>query len=110
MISDLKYIDNSEGLGENETLHRIHVRADSLEKAPYALLNSVAALRALEEYVDFKYEMKSIDSAGAPGKTNAMENWGLILYNPYYMIYEKNPDDCPHTQLFVGVRVIAHEM
>jgi aminopeptidase N len=84
LISDLKYIDNSEGLGPNETLHRIHVRPDSLEKAPYALENSINALKALEEYVNFKYEMDVLDSAGAPGKTGAMENWGELQPNFSY--------------------------
>lgn len=73
VISDLKHIDNSDTKAENDTLHRIHVREDSLEKAWYALENSVKALKKLEEYVGFKYEMKTMDSAGTPGKTNAME-------------------------------------
>lgn len=68
VISDLKSINNSETKTVNETLHRIFVREDSLDKAPYALENSIAALKALEEYVGFKYEMNTLDSAGAPGK------------------------------------------
>ena len=75
VVSDLQYIDNSETKAENETLHRIIVREDSLDKAPYALENSIAALKALEEYVGYKYELPKVDSAGVPGKSGAMENW-----------------------------------
>lgn len=75
VISDLEYIDNSETKAENETLHRIIVRDDSLDKAPYALENSIKALQALEEYVGYKYELPTMNSAGVPGKSGAMENW-----------------------------------
>lgn len=79
VISDLKYIDNSETKKEGETLHRIIVREDSLEKAPYALQNSIDSLKALEEYVGYKYELSKVDSAGVPGKSGAMENWLATL-------------------------------
>ena len=80
VVSDLQYIDNSETKSENETLHRIIVREDSLDKAGYALENSVAALKALEEYVGYKYELPKVDSAGVPGKSGAMENWYVLKY------------------------------
>jgi len=49
-------------------------------KAPYALESSVRVLKALEEYVGFKYELPKVDSAGVPNKGGAMENWGMVTY------------------------------
>ena len=80
IISDLEHISNADDKAEGETLHRIWVRPDSLSKADYALKSSVAVLKALEEYVDYKYELEKVDSAGVPLKTGAMENWGMITY------------------------------
>lgn len=75
-VSDFEYIDNSATMAQrNETLQRIIVRADGLSRAQYALQSSIKTLEALEEYVDFKYEISKLDSIGVPGKTGAMENW-----------------------------------
>lgn len=80
IVSDLEHISNEKGLGAGETLHRVWVRPDSLDKAQYALDNSVNVLKALEEYVGFKYELPKVDSAGVPLKSGAMENWGMVTY------------------------------
>ncbi|KAG5680753.1 hypothetical protein PVAND_010240 [Polypedilum vanderplanki] len=110
VVSDFAYIDNSEGLQPGETLQRVIVQSDSLEKAQYGLISSIAALKALEEFVGFKYEIDKLDSIMVPGKGGAMENWGLITYAPTALVYEVNPNNSPHTRLFSGVRVIAHEV
>jgi len=68
IVSDLDYISNQEGLGADETIHRVWVRPDSLSKAPYALDNSIAFLKALENYVGFNYELPKMDSVGVPQK------------------------------------------
>jgi len=78
IVSDLDYISNEVGLGADETLHRVWVRPDSLTKAPYALDNSIAVLKALEDYVDFKFELAKMDSAGVPAKTGVS---CIILFN-----------------------------
>jgi aminopeptidase N len=75
VISDLEFITNEGTKAENEPLHRVWTRPDSLKKAQYALDNSIAALKALEEYTGFTYALEKVDSAGIPGKTGAMENW-----------------------------------
>lgn len=80
VVSDLEHISNELTKLPSETLHRIWVRPDMLTKAPYALDNSVAVLKALEDYVGFKYEMPKVDSAGVPSKGGAMENWGMVTY------------------------------
>lgn len=74
IVSDLESISNEATKLPTETLHRVWVRPDSLSKAPYALENSIAAVKALEEYVGFKYELPKVDSAGVPNKSGAMVN------------------------------------
>lgn len=72
VVSDLEHISNAGTKLPDETLHRVWVRPDSLSKAPYALENSISILKALEDYVGFKYEMPKVDSAGVPEKGGAM--------------------------------------
>jgi aminopeptidase N len=109
-VSDFEYIDNSEGLQPGDTLQRIIVPSDSLERSQYSLISSIAALKSLEEFVGFKYEINKLDSIAVPNKGGAMENWGLITYAPSALIYALNPEDSSHTSLFSGVRVISHEV
>lgn len=75
VVSDLEYVDNEKTKAVGDTLHRVWVRPDSLEKARYAVEASEKVLKALEEYVDFEYELPKVDSAGVPNKGGAMENW-----------------------------------
>ena len=75
VVSDFTYISNEDTKGPNETLQRIIISEDSIEKADLALESSVAALKALEDYVGFKYELEKLDSIMVPGKGGAMENW-----------------------------------
>lgn len=110
VISDFEYIDNSVGLQEGQTLQRVIVRSDSLTKAPYGLLASVFALSSLEEYVNFKYEPKKLDSIMVPNKGGAMENWGLITYYQNALVYDEDITTVSHTQILGGVRVISHEV
>ena len=80
VVSDLEHISNENSKEADETLHRIWVRPNSLSKAQYALDNSIGALKALEEYTGFKYEMPKVDSAGVPNNIGAMENWVKFFF------------------------------
>lgn len=75
VVSDLEHISNADTKLPNETLHRVWVRPDSLSRAPYALETSINALKALEDYVGFKYELPKVDSAGVPNKGGAMASF-----------------------------------
>lgn len=78
VVSDLEFIDN-EDTRDGGTLHRVWVRPDSLTKAKYAVEVSDGVLKALEEYVGFKYELPKVDSAGVPNKGGAMVSMKLIF-------------------------------
>lgn len=110
VISDLGFITNADSKQPDETLHRVWARGDSLAKAQYALDTSVAALKALEDYTGFKYEMPKVDLAGVPNKVGNMENWGMLIVREPIIIYEENYDDIPHVPQLWGVEVIAHEL
>lgn len=75
VISDLESVTNEDSKGADDTLHRVWVRPDSLSKAWFALESSELALKALEDYLGFKFELPKLDSAGIPNKSGAMENW-----------------------------------
>lgn len=74
-VSDFTYIDNSKIKQPDEPLQRIIISEDAIEKADFALETSVAALKALENYTGFKYDLEKLDSIMVPGKGGAMENW-----------------------------------
>lgn len=75
VISDLESITNEDTKQPDDTLHRIWVRPDSLSRAGFALESSELALKSLENYLNFKFELPKLDSAGIPNKSGAMENW-----------------------------------
>lgn len=75
VVSDLESVDNEDTNQPGDTLHRVWVRPDSLDKVWYAVNVSDRVLKALEEYTDFDYELPKLDSAGVPNKGGAMENW-----------------------------------
>lgn len=46
----------------------LKVRPYEKKRAQYALDNSEKALKELEKYVDYKYELSKVDSAAIPAK------------------------------------------
>ncbi|KAG5669539.1 hypothetical protein PVAND_017426 [Polypedilum vanderplanki] len=111
IVSEFKTLSNEELKNENETLVRIIAREDWLDRAQYGLISSIYALKALEEYVGFKYELEKMDSAMIPRKLNAMENWGILFYVNTALIYENDINTkSRYTQVFSGTRLIAHEV
>lgn len=75
VVSDFEYISNEDTKLPNETLHRVWVKPDSVPKARYAVENSAAVLKALEDYVGFPYELSKVDSAAIPNKGGAMARY-----------------------------------
>lgn len=80
VVSDFDYISNEGTKLPGDTLHRIWVKPESNTKTQFALENSEAVLKTLEEYVGFDFELPKVDSAGIPNKGGAMENWGMVTY------------------------------
>lgn len=80
VVSDLFYVSNIDTKEGGDTIHRVWVRLDSITKVNYALEISSHALKVLEDYVGFKYELLKVDSVGLPNKIGATENWGMLTY------------------------------
>lgn len=80
IVSDLENASNAGTKLPTDTLHRVWVRPDSVEKAKYAVENSEKVLKALASYLNVPYTLNKCDSAGVPLKSGAMENWGMITY------------------------------
>lgn len=75
LVADFEYIDNSDTMQPGDIYQRIISRTDAFNKTSYGLENSIKALKALESYANYKYEITKMDSAAVPNKGNAMENW-----------------------------------
>lgn len=110
VVSDFKHISNEATKAPTDTLHRVWVRPDSVDKAQYALENSAKVLKALEAYLNFDFELPKVDSAAIPNKGGAMENWGMVTYWETAMIYEVDYLDISHALKLSGVDVISHEL
>lgn len=110
VVSDFGMVSNALDKQPEDTLHRVWVRPDSTSKAWYAVENSEKVLKALEDYLDFPFELSKVDSAAIPAKGGAMENWGMVTYWETAMIYEEKYHDISHALKYTGVGVIAHEL
>lgn len=79
VVSDFHYISNEATMLPGETLHRIFVRSEAVTKVQYALETSENALKTMENYVNFKYELLKLDSVGIQ-KIFYAESWGMVAY------------------------------
>lgn len=66
VVSEYKYISNEITRDPNQTIHRIYTREESVNSTKFALENSEAFLKELQQYVMFKYEMPQIYHASLP--------------------------------------------
>jgi aminopeptidase N len=73
---------------------------------------SVTAARMLsfyEQYLDYPYDLPKMDSVAVPiFWAGAMENWGLNLYQTYYLIYTEG--ESTEMDKWNMVSVLAHEL
>lgn len=75
LVGEFAYIDNADTMQANDIYQRIISRPDATNRTWFALENSILALKALETYAGYKYEISKMDSAAVPNKGGAMENW-----------------------------------
>lgn len=66
VVSDYTFNSNEITRQPNETIHRIYTREESVGSTKFALENSEAFLKELQQYVMFKYEMPQIYHASLP--------------------------------------------
>lgn len=108
MVSDFASQTNIDTKSDDETLHRIYMRPDAINRSDLGLINSIALLQQLEDYVNVKYELPTMNSAAIPDfAAGAMENWGLITYTEEYLIGDSKSS---HKEIINILGTIAHEL
>lgn len=109
VVSDFETISNEDFKKPGDTLHRIWVRSDLLDRTRWSLNNSIQSLDALEAYIGFNYEFPELQSIGVPMQTGGMENWGLVTYPESSMVTYEAEEDIPHKTKVSSAGIIAHE-
>lgn len=72
LVSDFEYLTNEDSIAPGETIHRVWSRPDQTYRVQYAVDQSFAVLKSLEDYVGYKYELNKVDSSAIPNKGGAM--------------------------------------
>ena len=77
--------------------------------ADYASVVGSDSITIMEELFGIKYTLSKMDMVHAPQfAAGAMENWGLVLYEYDYILYDKsNPDD---NKKWDVIETISHEL
>ena len=76
--------------------------------ADYASLVGPDVINFLENLYGVKYSLPKMDMVNVPNFGGAMENWGLVLYEFDYLLYDQeNPDEEKRWNV---IETIAHEL
>ncbi|CAL5229420.1 g12742 [Coccomyxa viridis] len=83
---------------------------DRIQNFDWALQSAAAILPNYEALFDYAYFLPKLDILALPGYLfQAMENWGLLVYEQTRI--EIDPDESPHSvRYFMVADTIAHEM
>lgn len=95
------------------TPQRVFARPEVVEKGEVfdALRAGVDLLKSLEEYFGVKYDanVPKLDQVAMPDHvSSAMENWGLVLYREYYLLWDEKT--MPMTVKHDMVAIMSHEL
>ena len=98
-----------EGTAEDGTLVRVWATRGKEELGRFALENSIAALRYMNDYFGIPYPLAKMDHIAAPDfAAGAMENWGAITYRETALLYDPE-NSAPQAKQRI-LEVVAHEM
>ena len=83
--------------------------APGSDQGAFASETAAKILKFYEEYLDYPYDFPKMDSAAIPVfQAGAMENWGLNLYQTYYLIF--NSLESTQLEKWNMASVLAHEL
>uniref|UniRef100_A0A0N4Z086 Peptidase_M1 domain-containing protein n=1 Tax=Parastrongyloides trichosuri TaxID=131310 RepID=A0A0N4Z086_PARTI len=104
VVGDLEYI---EGITSNgKTRMRVHTVKGRRHRADFALKVGVVAVDYLNKYFDMDYPLTKMDMVSIPFfNSGAMENTGLLLYKPNYLLMNSDKRN-----MFSIASVVAHEI
>lgn len=128
IVSDYKENSNKDSIESGETIHTIYAKNEGIDRTRFALENSAALLKELENYVSIKFELTQVSHVAVPEIVysnywefqkhwtvliitfifkDAMENWGAIFYKEQLLIGDEASH---HNDIFRTLTVIAHEL
>ena len=97
-----------EGNADDGTLVRVWATRGKEELGLFALENSVAALRYMNDYFGIPYPLAKMDHIAVPDfAAGAMENWGAITYRETALLYDPE-NSAPQAKQRI-LEVDAHE-
>ena len=98
-----------EGDADDGTRVRVWATRGKEELGRFALENSIAALRYMNEYFGVPYPLAKMDHIAVPDfAAGAMENWGAITYRETALLYDPE-NSAPQAKQRI-MEVVAHEM
>ncbi|MCY4583531.1 MAG: M1 family metallopeptidase, partial [Chloroflexi bacterium] len=98
-----------QGNAEDGTLVRVWATRGKEELGRFALENSIAALRYMNDYFGIPYPLAKMDHIAVPDfAAGAMENWGAITYRETALLYDPQ-NSAPQAKQRI-LEVVAHEM
>ncbi|KAK3735413.1 hypothetical protein QZH41_005488 [Actinostola sp. cb2023] len=100
---------SKETVSKNNITMRYYSRPSFVHKLNYALSVGGKIMTYFENLFGVKYSLPKEDMAAIPMfGSGAMENWGLILYQEKYLLWD--PKESTESQKLSVTSVIAHEL
>ncbi|KAK7067746.1 hypothetical protein SK128_013768 [Halocaridina rubra] len=86
----------------------VWARPQKIVNGQYALDKGPDVLEFYETYFNIPYVMPKMDMLAAPLFAGAMENWGLVIYNEFTLLWDPDVDSLLEKQYIMTV--IGHEI
>ena len=101
--------DNISYVDKKGRIFRMWSRRNATKFLNYGLNATVNILNGYEEYFNFPYPLKKLDSIAIPGLTTAaIENFGCIIYSEENLALDEEDTFIENQKFITGV--IAHEV
>lgn len=100
-------VSDFEAYTANAFIH-VYLPSENIEDGRYSAEFAEKSLKKLEEFVGRKYQLQKIDFVAVPNlRSDAMENWGLIMIPDPYLTYNGKTMTRIHQS---GTISITHEL
>ncbi|XP_054768522.2 aminopeptidase N-like [Lytechinus pictus] len=101
------YFNYTERFSDRGVRYRVWSRPEKLDATGYGLDLAINITTYFESYFNITFDLPKQDMIATHGG-GAMENWGLIIYNEKYLLFDSKIDTA-ESKLWVAT-VIAHEL
>ncbi|KAG0416560.1 hypothetical protein HPB47_006321 [Ixodes persulcatus] len=106
VVCDFDYLS---GVTSNGTPVRVYAREEMLPHAKYALSSIIQVLELFEQQFAIQFPLPKIDHIAIPDpQAAAMENWGLVTYSEFMLLY--NPNTTSVSDHHNIAEIVSHEL